>query len=116
VKKLRDKVALITGGTSGIGAATAKLFQGEGAKVIVTGSNPTTLEAARVSMPGIDVIASEASDVIAIRALIDGIKPITVGLTCCLLTRPSPGSAQFRWWTSRFSTLCSTSTPEALTS
>ena len=38
--KLRNKVALITGGTSGIGLATAKLFRDEGARVIVTGVNP----------------------------------------------------------------------------
>ena len=44
--KLRNKVALITGGTSGIGLATAKLFRDEGARVIVTGVNPARLDEA----------------------------------------------------------------------
>ena len=74
MNKLQDKIALITGGTTGIGAATAKLFQAEGATVIVTGSNPVTLEAARGELPGIEVMASDAGDVAATQSLIEAVK------------------------------------------
>jgi NAD(P)-dependent dehydrogenase (short-subunit alcohol dehydrogenase family) len=72
--KLDGKIALITGGTTGIGAATALRFQREGATVIVTGSNPATLDAARHAMPGVEVMASDAADVAAIKALVDAVR------------------------------------------
>jgi NAD(P)-dependent dehydrogenase (short-subunit alcohol dehydrogenase family) len=44
--KLTDKIALITGGTSGLGLATAKRFVSEGAFVFITGRRQTELDAA----------------------------------------------------------------------
>lgn len=68
--RLSGKIALITGGTTGIGLATARTFLREGATVIVTGRNPETLEAARAELgEGAEVLASDAGDADAIRAL-----------------------------------------------
>ena len=48
--KLNEKVAVITGGTTGIGFATAQRFVAEGAKVIVTGTNAENLDKARAEL------------------------------------------------------------------
>jgi len=45
-KKLQGKVAVITGGTTGIGLATAKLFVKEGAYVFITGRRQRELDEA----------------------------------------------------------------------
>src|ERR1700689_5186028 len=45
-KKLEGKVAVITGGTEGIGLATAKLFVKEGAYVFITGRRQKELDEA----------------------------------------------------------------------
>src|SRR5258708_1201484 len=50
MKRFEGRTALVTGGTSGIGLATAKRLQDEGAKVIVTGTRDKTLEHARKAL------------------------------------------------------------------
>ncbi|WP_034292436.1 SDR family oxidoreductase [Herbaspirillum sp. RV1423] len=48
--RLKNKSVLITGGTSGIGLATAKLFIAEGARVAVTGRDESVFERVRVEL------------------------------------------------------------------
>lgn len=57
--RLKNKVAVVTGGNSGIGLATARLFLAEGAKVVITGRNPQTLAAAAEELGG-NVLALQA--------------------------------------------------------
>jgi NAD(P)-dependent dehydrogenase (short-subunit alcohol dehydrogenase family) len=57
--RLKNKVAVITGGNSGIGLATARLFLAEGAKVAITGRNAKTLAATAEQLGG-DVLALQA--------------------------------------------------------
>jgi NAD(P)-dependent dehydrogenase (short-subunit alcohol dehydrogenase family) len=47
---LKDKVAVITGGNSGIGLATAQEFVAQGAKVVITGRNAKTVNEAAKSL------------------------------------------------------------------
>ena len=62
----------ITGGTTGIGFAAAKRFVDEGAQVILTGTNPQTLETARSELGNsVEVIASDASNEKDVKALFE---------------------------------------------
>lgn len=62
MSKFTNKVALITGGNSGIGLATAKLFKELGAQVIITASSAKTFETAKAEYGSIfDVVRADVS-------------------------------------------------------
>src|ERR1700716_4702411 len=64
--RLANKTALITGGNSGIGLATARLFVAEGARVAITGRNQATLNAAAKELgPNALEIVADATDIAA---------------------------------------------------
>ncbi len=75
MERLKGKAVLITGGTSGIGLATARLFVAEGARVAITGRNSERLAAAQEEL-GADtlVIRSEAGSLAEIDSLMEQVK------------------------------------------
>ncbi|QXO16483.1 SDR family oxidoreductase [Vibrio ostreae] len=75
MSKLQGKRTLITGGTSGIGLETAKLFLSEGARVIVTGVNPDSIEKAKAEL-GSDVLvlSADSANVDAQKELAQAVK------------------------------------------
>lgn len=78
MSKLYGKVTLITGGTSGIGYATALLFHEEGAKVFVTGRNEKNLEEARKNLPPeITVLQSDAGSLQDIDKLLGEVRKVS---------------------------------------
>jgi NAD(P)-dependent dehydrogenase (short-subunit alcohol dehydrogenase family) len=72
MQKLTGKTALVTGGNSGIGLATARLFLNQGARVVITGRDPESLERARQEL-GHDTVAlqSDAGDLADITRLMN---------------------------------------------
>jgi NAD(P)-dependent dehydrogenase (short-subunit alcohol dehydrogenase family) len=61
--KLTNKVALVTGGSTGIGLGIAKRFAEEGARVFITGRRPAELDKAVTSIGGNAVaIQGDVSD------------------------------------------------------
>src|SRR5437899_8292951 len=61
MKGLQDKVVIVTGGTSGIGRATALSFAEHGAKVIITGRRSGPLKEAMNDHPNIAGFTADAS-------------------------------------------------------
>lgn len=60
--KLKDKIAIITGGASGIGAATARLFAAEGAKLALVDQSEEGLARVAAGLDAITIAADVSSD------------------------------------------------------
>lgn len=65
MENLKDKVAVITGGNSGIGYATAKVLNEKGARVIITGRRKEAIEkaASELNITGLMADQSNLSDI-----------------------------------------------------
>src|SRR6266550_2535318 len=74
-ERFKNKVAVVTGGNSGIGLATARAFAREGAKVAITGRSDATLKAAQRELgPDVLVLKADFSQVPVIAKAMDRIK------------------------------------------
>ena len=74
-KKLEGKVAVITGGSTGIGLATAKRFADEGASVFITGRRQAELDAAAKEIgPKAVAVKADASNMADLAHLFDTVK------------------------------------------
>jgi NAD(P)-dependent dehydrogenase (short-subunit alcohol dehydrogenase family) len=74
-ERFKDKVAVVTGGNSGIGLATAKAYVREGAKVAITGRNDETLKAAQRELgPEALVLKADMSKIAEIESAMAKVK------------------------------------------
>lgn len=73
-QRLAGKVAVIVGGTSGIGLATARAFRQAGAAVVLTGVDRARLEEARGEFGAMAVLAMDVRDLGDIRRAVEAVQ------------------------------------------
>lgn len=81
MKRLQNKLAIVTGGNSGIGLATASEFIAQGAEVIITGKNETALQEAVGQLgPNARAWVSDTSKLSDINKLVADIRALGKGI------------------------------------
>jgi NAD(P)-dependent dehydrogenase (short-subunit alcohol dehydrogenase family) len=92
--RLRNKVALVIGGASGIGLAIAHRFTAEGADVYLTGRRQQNLDRALEHIREADTIVADASQLPDLRNAVDSVRTqagrIDVLVVNAGLSEPSP--------------------------
>jgi NAD(P)-dependent dehydrogenase (short-subunit alcohol dehydrogenase family) len=93
MNRFTSKTVLVTGGSSGIGLATARAFAAEGARVVITGRDAATLEQARQQI-GANAIAirNDAGDLAGAKALAAELSAQNVTLDAVFI---NAGAAKF---------------------
>ena len=93
MSKLNGKIAVVTGGNSGIGYASAKELKNQGATVIITGRNAVRVETAAQEL-GVKGIVADVKDISAIENLVAQVKSefskVDVLLVNAGIFQPSP--------------------------
>ena len=88
MKRLEGKVAVVTGGNSGIGLATAKRLQEEGARVAISGRSQKTLdEAVRTIGNGVVAVQADVANLTDVDKLYARFRRSWARLMCCSSTR-----------------------------
>ena len=83
--RFAGKRVLITGGSGGIGRATAERIVAEGGRVLVTGTNPEKLDAVKQQLPEVVTLVNDAGDPVAAERLGDVVKSEFGGLDAAFL-------------------------------
>jgi 2-keto-3-deoxy-L-fuconate dehydrogenase len=75
---LKGKVALITGGASGIGAATARRLAGAGASVVIADLNEQAAKALAAELPGAEGIVMDVTSTASVNAAIGELRRLNI--------------------------------------
>lgn len=74
MQRLKGKVAVVTGGSSGIGKAIALRFASEGAKVVIVGRKESALKEVATLNKNISFVAGDVTDSATIEKIVENIK------------------------------------------
>lgn len=86
MSRFTNKTVLVTGGSTGIGLAAAKAYAAEGARVIITGRDTSTLDAALAQLgPQARAIRNDAADIASARSLRDSLQADGIQLDAVFL-------------------------------